>query len=520
METRKYEESSQKLDHALNAESMKGPDLQPTRLKSGRIGSATAGSHVQSILQMQRRFGNRHVQRTLELARKGDGAAEVSSDVESGIERERGGGQAMDSHTQRQMESAFGADFSGVRIHTGAESHSLNRAVNAVAFTTGSDIFFSDGAYAPGNSSGRELLAHELTHVVQQGAADTLPEHHRSAAKPACSSCLPERAEKEPQAKLAVGAPDDEYEQEAERVGRIVAGQMDNASGPPRQTPAVQRECSCGTQEAGECEKCRMKRQDGTQCGMTGGLSGLQRSMENEALSVWLQRRVVCPEGVSEEEGTGCYEVDDEASTDQSTTTDQDATTSGQTTTSTDQGTTTDDNDTNTNPGPLMAATIHPEEDAAKEASEDPNIQCEAIIHHIEELIEQLIGRYNDLVDHGGGDEGHRERYEEFQRVLKTLMTRAEMECKNGEYDSELQEEASKQANRPLPRIAMPEESFSWETVAQVVVALGLSIALVATIVAALADPEPFSKLALAGLTAEEITALSAALGITARVAQ
>ena len=65
----------------------------------------------------------------------------------------------------------MGSDFSSVRIHTGQESDSLNRSLSARAFTTGSDIFFRSGEYNPGSTQGQQLLAHELTHVVQQGAA-------------------------------------------------------------------------------------------------------------------------------------------------------------------------------------------------------------------------------------------------------------------------------------------------------------------------------------------------------------
>ena len=63
---------------------------------------------------------------------------------------------------------AFQADFDGVRVHTDANADALNHEANAVTFTAGQDIFFSHGAYSPGTSSGRELLAHELTHVVQE----------------------------------------------------------------------------------------------------------------------------------------------------------------------------------------------------------------------------------------------------------------------------------------------------------------------------------------------------------------
>jgi len=96
---------------------------------------------------------------------------EVTSDLESSIEGARGSGQSMPDSARAFFEPRFGQDFSGVQIHTGAEADSLNRSLEARAFTTGSDIFFRDGEYNPDSSGGRELLAHELTHVVQQGGS-------------------------------------------------------------------------------------------------------------------------------------------------------------------------------------------------------------------------------------------------------------------------------------------------------------------------------------------------------------
>jgi hypothetical protein len=171
---------------------------------------------------LQRTYGNRYVQRVLDLARKGEGEGEVTPEVETAIEGSRGGGQALDTGIRRQMESAFGNDFSAVRIHTGSESHSLNNAVNAVAFTTGQDIFFRDGAYNPEGSGGKELLAHELTHVVQQnGAAPIAGNAQRFQIQRMCTECEEEKKNKI-QGKLTVGQANDQYEQEADRVAREV----------------------------------------------------------------------------------------------------------------------------------------------------------------------------------------------------------------------------------------------------------------------------------------------------------
>jgi len=80
-------------------------------------------------------------------------------------------GQPLDSATRSFMEPRFGHDLSGVRVHTGAAAAESARAVNASAYTVRQDIVFDDGQYAPHTHTGRRLLAHELTHVMQQSAS-------------------------------------------------------------------------------------------------------------------------------------------------------------------------------------------------------------------------------------------------------------------------------------------------------------------------------------------------------------
>jgi len=96
---------------------------------------------------------------------------DVDTDVARSIQSARGGGHPLHDRLRSSMERGFGADFSGVRVHTGGQADALNRSLNARAFTTGKDIFFGKGQYNPGSSGGQELIAHELTHTVQQGAA-------------------------------------------------------------------------------------------------------------------------------------------------------------------------------------------------------------------------------------------------------------------------------------------------------------------------------------------------------------
>jgi uncharacterized protein (TIGR02594 family) len=89
-------------------------------------------------------------------------------ELEASIQQARSGGQPLDENVRKPIEQAFGADFSGVRVHTDSQSDTLNRSLQARAFTTGEDVFFRQGEYNPVSQQGQELLAHELTHVVQQ----------------------------------------------------------------------------------------------------------------------------------------------------------------------------------------------------------------------------------------------------------------------------------------------------------------------------------------------------------------
>jgi outer membrane protein OmpA-like peptidoglycan-associated protein len=98
----------------------------------------------------------------------GSGAFEASPEVEERIDQMRGGGQPLPKSERNFFESRMGYDFSSVRVHTDANAVQASHDIQAHAFTIGNDIAFSEGAYQPGTEAGRRLLAHELTHVVQQ----------------------------------------------------------------------------------------------------------------------------------------------------------------------------------------------------------------------------------------------------------------------------------------------------------------------------------------------------------------
>lgn len=100
-------------------------------------------------------------------------AFEAGGDIESRLTANRGGGNPLPENLRDEMGERFGADFSGVRVHTGSEANQTCGALNAEAFTNGSDIYLPDGKYQPETSEGQRLLAHELTHVIQQNGGSS-----------------------------------------------------------------------------------------------------------------------------------------------------------------------------------------------------------------------------------------------------------------------------------------------------------------------------------------------------------
>ncbi|MEZ4774822.1 MAG: DUF4157 domain-containing protein [Bacteroidia bacterium] len=105
-----------------------------------------------------------------EIMRQENDLLQASPDLESKLSSTKGGGQALSPSVQAEMNSSFGADFSGVRVHSNTNAAQMSQSIQAQAFTNGSDIYFNHGKYNPESSEGKKLLAHELTHTVQQGA--------------------------------------------------------------------------------------------------------------------------------------------------------------------------------------------------------------------------------------------------------------------------------------------------------------------------------------------------------------
>jgi hypothetical protein len=123
-----------------------------------------------------------------------------------------GSGEALEPGVRAEMQAKLGASFGDVRVHRGSSAEAAAASVDARAFTIGQDVVFGAGAYDPGSESGRQTLAHELTHVTQQRGG------------PAGGRLQPEG--------LAVGDPGDRFEREAEAAAAGVGGPASPTGGP------------------------------------------------------------------------------------------------------------------------------------------------------------------------------------------------------------------------------------------------------------------------------------------------
>jgi len=162
----------------------------------------------------------------LSLQRKAVNHAEPTAVPPAVHEVPRSPGQRLDPATRAFMEPRFGHDFSNVRVHTDTRSAESARTVQAMAYTVGRDIVFGTGRYSPHTGQGQRLLAHELTHVVQQqhvAFPAVQPQGDKSSAYaegfqeiPKVTSTLPEK--KESMASVEVAPTYDSFEREADRI--------------------------------------------------------------------------------------------------------------------------------------------------------------------------------------------------------------------------------------------------------------------------------------------------------------
>lgn len=177
---------------------------------------------TQAITGLQTTIGNQAVQRAIASAQT---TAPVEDDLAQRIRAASSSGHTLEAAARERLQASLDVDLSGVRIHQDAEADRLAESVEAVAFTTGNDIFFRAGTYQPETAAGFRLLAHEITHTVQQASGPV-------EGTPAAGG-------------VSISDPSDQHEQLAEQTAdAVLSGQpvaLDSSGQSGATTTAVQR---------------------------------------------------------------------------------------------------------------------------------------------------------------------------------------------------------------------------------------------------------------------------------------
>ena len=188
----------------------------PEALMHGRTDVLTPSA----VMHLQKTAGNASVSAALE-----EQEPSLVKDVVGS-----GGGSPLDRDTRGFMESRLGADFSDVRVHTDGKATESARSVQAYAYTVGTDVVFQSDKFAPDSDSGQRMLAHELTHVVQQRSGPV-------AGTPAPGG-------------IQISSPSDSFEQAAESsADHVMSSSAPSTESVAAAPAAVQREATEGEEE-------------------------------------------------------------------------------------------------------------------------------------------------------------------------------------------------------------------------------------------------------------------------------
>ncbi|MDQ6764441.1 MAG: DUF4157 domain-containing protein [Bacteroidota bacterium] len=172
----KYEREADSVANAVVNKQSASPFLQQKRMDNiQRLSTSLQGPETEKKKEIQKMDDpmkeEKEKKKTNNIQAKQEaGTNTASQNISSGVDNSSGKGNQLPPKVLNEMSSSFGADFSNVRIHNDSDAVNMNRELQAQAFTHGRDIYFNQGKYNPGNSEGKFLLAHELTHVIQQEA--------------------------------------------------------------------------------------------------------------------------------------------------------------------------------------------------------------------------------------------------------------------------------------------------------------------------------------------------------------
>ena len=162
------EDKKAEAANAAKAGVPQGPDNKPVNDIPGPPDTGTPPLNNSGGPVRKKEMAGRSEQTDKEHLQRNTDIENAEDDFREKICSAKGNGQPLTESIREQMEAGIGADFYNVKIHDDPESHKLSKEINAQAFTQGNDVFFNAGKYDPATKQGQHLLAHELTHVVQQ----------------------------------------------------------------------------------------------------------------------------------------------------------------------------------------------------------------------------------------------------------------------------------------------------------------------------------------------------------------
>jgi len=158
--------------------------MQAKRQETATVQRQCAACGTVATLQRQAEPEEEELMQAKPLMRASEnGTATATPQLASQLNSSKGGGQPLPKDTLSSMNNIFGADFSGVRVHTGSRAQEMSQGIQARAFTHGSDIYFNEGNYNPDSLNGKKLITHELTHTLQQGSVPRKNQHNESSIK-------------------------------------------------------------------------------------------------------------------------------------------------------------------------------------------------------------------------------------------------------------------------------------------------------------------------------------------------
>jgi hypothetical protein len=179
-------------NHAVQKEPLPEEKVQKATLPEEKVQKEPVTGETSSWIQ---RAEKKEEEKPIQKKSENPSQREIpeTSWLENQLNTTKGSGNPLPDESRSFMESRFGANFSDVNVHAGNQANILNRSINAQAFTHGSDIYFGEGKYNPESRQGKHLLAHELTHVVQQGNAPVSPKIQKENSSATTTSAQEEQ---------------------------------------------------------------------------------------------------------------------------------------------------------------------------------------------------------------------------------------------------------------------------------------------------------------------------------------